>query len=169
MKKLKLLLFVISLSLLIFPIEILAQIQQKSTYKEQHLIKGISDALNGDSIPYFTLNIRVNIEKRNNKTIVKEITSNDPLTFKIFKRIKELKLMDYNDILKNDGKTVLVIPYIFFNDMIKQNSISDDEYIKSVQNAFAPYKIYTENHIINKPYERIIMFTPIIYIYKIIK
>lgn len=173
----KLILVIISFLLLIIPIEIFAQVQQKITSKDLRLLKSVSDALNGDNIvkavgnnvPYFTLNIRVKIEKQNNKTFVKEITSNDSLAFKIFSRIKQLKTIDFSDLLKNNEKIVLVIPYVFFNSMIKQSAVNSDEYIKSIQNAFAPYKIYSQSHIINKSYERVIMFTPIIYNYEIIR
>lgn len=121
----------------------------------QEVYKLFSDAcLNlKDSLAIYALNFELNIIKKQNKTIVTNISVNDSLAFTLFPFFKKLEAIDFSQIMGKNKNIRLVIPILIYGSSSEKMINKDDNnkplisFNAAVNAAYALYNPFKYNNI----------------------
>ena len=65
-----------------------------------------------DSIAMYSSAIRIDVEMVKGKLIVKKLSANDSLVYKMFKNLDRLKTFDYSIVLRNRNSARIIVPVV---------------------------------------------------------
>ncbi|WP_316820850.1 hypothetical protein [Pedobacter gandavensis] len=94
-----------------------------------------------DSIAFYSLAVRIEVNKTNNKLIVERVVPNDTLDFVITKSYEALKKLDYSPIVSKSGRSVIILPIaiLMFNydsKVFHERKVTMTDFSKRINNLF---------------------------------